>query len=151
METRNYWGYRIDITNVEYFWNELLNGRLRQGWGWLGDQDLRNPNIAEDEGARKNIPMIERVKENDILLVPGLPDSNNVTIVEATEDWDTGYRFQINEAMNDYGHIFPARYIRHFARYSGSVPNSIMSTLRCERRFWNIRDSDEDIEILLRT
>jgi hypothetical protein len=31
---RNYWGYRIDTTRIDYFKSELSNGILRQGWGY---------------------------------------------------------------------------------------------------------------------
>ena len=35
-EQKNYWGYRINTAKQEYFYKELLKGRLRQGWGNLG-------------------------------------------------------------------------------------------------------------------
>ena len=33
-EQKNYWGYRINTAKQEYFYKELLKGRLRQGWGY---------------------------------------------------------------------------------------------------------------------
>jgi hypothetical protein len=48
MAKRNYWCYRINKDEVEFFWNELKEDRLRQGWGWLKGQDLRN--FKKDQG-----------------------------------------------------------------------------------------------------
>jgi len=145
---KSYWGYRIDNNRIELFNRELMQGRLRQGWGWLEGQNLRRLTI--DNGAKRNLPMFERVKRNDILLVPHLPTFEYVAIVEATEDWDIGYRFDTIKEIGDYGHIFPAKYITHFSRDSAYVTKLLRTKLRIISRFWEIRGCENDIEMLLK-
>lgn len=127
--------------------DELNNGRLRQGWGWDERQDLRN--LKMDEGAGRNRPMLNKVKKGDILLIPQLPNWGQIAIVEATEDWAKGYLFQIDEKLGDYGHIFPAKYLRRFTRNNENVTGNLRSTLKNPSRFWNINHYSDDVEVLL--
>ena len=149
MENRNFWCYRINKDCIDFFWKELEQGRLRQGWGWLQGQDLRK--LKRDEGAARNKPMFDYVKEGDILLVPRLPDWEHVAIVEATEDWDSGYKYEIDEELGDYGHIFPAKYIKCFVRDNKNVTGNIRATLKNRLRFWNINHFGDDVKKLLET
>ena len=86
---RNYWGYRIDTRNRKYFFDEINKGFLRQGWGYHDNQDLRNLDDTE-VSARRNFPIFNKVKKGDILLVPRLESWDEIAIVEATEDFNTG-------------------------------------------------------------
>ncbi|RYX86915.1 hypothetical protein EON73_02425, partial [bacterium] len=95
MVDRKYWCYRVDTTRLRFFWSELNEGRLRQGWGWNEKQDLRNFRL--DEGAGRNRPMYNYVKSGDILLIPQLPNWGDVALVEATEDWNKGYKFEVDK------------------------------------------------------
>jgi hypothetical protein len=127
---------------------ELRLGRLRQGWGYDEGQDLRN--FTVDEGASRNKAMFERVKAGDILLVPRLPKWEEVAVVEATNDWETGYEYRIDEKLGDFGHIFPARYLKSFNRYSSIVTGNLRSTLKNMSRFWNINHYSEDVDSLIK-
>lgn len=147
MNDRNYWCYRIDTNEISFFYNELNNGKLRQGWGYDERQNLRN--LTMNEGARRNLPMFKNVKKGDILLVPRLPTWGQVAIVESTEDWEIGYKFQIDDKQKDYGHIFPAKYLRNFIRSNKNVTGNLRSTLKNPSRFWNINHYSEDVEALL--
>lgn len=140
---KNYWGYRIDVKNQDFFFKELEQGRLRQGWGYAENQKLPN---TKDSGARKNLSMYDNVKKGDILLIPRLPDWGSVAIAEAIEDWDKGYKFEIDDEKKDFGHIFPARYIGCFNRHGKDVSGNIQSTLKARNRFWNISRLSEDVE-----
>jgi hypothetical protein len=141
MESKNYWGYRIDNNRVDYFWQELMSKRLRQGWGWQEGQDLRV--FTVDDGAGRNRKMFNEVKAGDILLVVNLPRIRYISIVEAIDDWDNGYDFDIDENIGDYGHIFPARYITFFSRYDEREEEmTIKECLRNQSRFWNIGSLD---------
>jgi hypothetical protein len=144
---KNYWGYRIDIRSIDFFKSELLEGRLRQGWGYNEGQDLAN--LTFDGGASGNLGMFNYVKKGDILLVPHLLDWEHVAVVEAAEDWNKGYKFQIPENMEDYGHIFPAKLLTQFQRHANGVSGNIRYTLRTRFRFWNINRFADDIESLL--
>ena len=127
--------------------DELNNGRLRQGWGWDKRQDLRN--FKMDEGAGRNRPMFNRVKKGDILLIPQLPDWGRVAIVQATENWSEGYEFRVDDRYGDYGHIFPAKYLKSFTRNNEKVTGNLRSTLKNPSRFWSINHYSDDVEILL--
>lgn len=142
------YGYRIDNRYIPFFEKELEQGRLRQGWGYDEGQDLRKRidgwKLPFDEGASGNIAMLD-VKKDDLLLIPHLPEWSYVTIAQATEDWDTGYEFDIDPNLKDYGHIFPAKIILHFQRDAKAVNAAIRSTLRNPRRFWRCDVSLDDV------
>ncbi|WP_314715279.1 hypothetical protein [Leptotrichia wadei] len=146
---KNYWGYRIDVKNQDFFFKELEQGRLRQGWGYDKNQELPD---TKDSGAKKNLSMYKKVKKGDILLIPRLPDWGSVAIAEATEDWDDeekGYKFEIDDEKKDYGHIFPAKYIGCFNRHGKDVSGNIQSTLKARNRFWSISHLSEDVEKIM--
>ena len=143
---KRYWGYRIDVKNQDFFFKELEQGRLRQGWGYDKNQELPD---TKDSGAKKNLSMYKNVKKGDILLIPRLPDWGSVTIAEAAEDWDKGYKFQIDDEKKDFGHIFPAEYKGCFNRHGKDVSGNIQSTLKARNRFWNISRFSEDIEKIM--
>ena len=146
---KNYWGYRIDVKNQDFFFKELEQGRLRQGWGYDKNQELPD---TKDSGAKKNLSMYKNVKKGDILLIPRLPDWGSVAIAEAVEDWndkEKGYRFEIDDEKKDFGHIFPARYIGCFNRHGKDVSGNIQSTLKARNRFWNISRLSKDVEKII--
>jgi hypothetical protein len=126
---------------------ELHNERLRQGWGYDERQDLRN--LQMDGGAKKNKPIFEKVKKGDTVLVPRLPKWGEVAIVEATEDWNKGYYFDPLPDYGDYGHVFPAKFLKKFKRHNPTVSGNIRSTLRNPSRFWNVNQYAEDIDKIL--
>ena len=144
---KNYWGYRIDVKNQDFFFKELEQGRLRQGWGYAENQKLPD---TKDSDARKNLSMYNNVKKGDILLIPRLPDWGSVAIAEAAEDWKEGYKFEIDDEKKDFGHIFPANYIGCFNRHGKDVSGNIQSTLKARNRFWNISRLSEDVEKIMK-
>ena len=89
------------------------------------------------------------VKNGDIVLVPRLPSWGYVAVVEATTDWKGGYSYDIHKEKCDYGHIFPAKYLRKFRRSSAPVSGQIRSTLRTPMRFWNINYCGEHVNRIL--
>lgn len=149
MREIKFWGYRINNKRAKYFESELNEGRLRQGWGYELSHDLRNEYIADD-AVRRNKAIYEKVKKGDYLLIPNMPDGEHVTIAVATEDFDIGYTFSIDESQDyDFGHIFPAKYCTHFLRNNLHVGANIKTTLKCQSRFWNVDYCKEDIEKLI--
>ena len=146
---KSYWGYRIDTDNIDFFRDELEKNQLRQGWGYEKGQNLRSLTI--DEGARRNLSIFNKVKKGDILLVPRLPNWNEVAVVEALEDFDSDYRFEISKEHGDYGHIFPARLLKSFDRNNGKVSGKFRATIKNISRFWNIDHCKDDIEELLQS
>lgn len=148
MKKRNYWGFRVNSKNAtvaQFLREELRKGRLRQGWGYNEEQNLRlNP---VDPGARRNLGMYNKVKKGDYILIPHMPDWNSVTIAEAIDDWNKGYDFSIDKRFHDYGHIFPVSVIVDFSK-SISLDSSIVSSLKNYGRFWNMNQCGENIDQL---
>lgn len=146
-EKVHFWGYRIRNDLAEYFWDELDQGRLRQGWGYEEEHNLKKESIMDD-GARRNKPIYEKVKKGDYLIIPHLPSYDYVTIAQATDDFDKGYRFSIDK-YGDFGHIFPAKCCRYFIKSNINVGANIKSTLKCISRFWNADQCEEEISNIL--
>lgn len=146
---RRYWGYRIDVDNIAFFRSELENGRLRQGWGWDELQNLRD--LKVDWGAKRNLSIFNNVKKGDILLVPRLPTWDEVAVLEATEDFSTGYEFSIDKNLKDYGHVFPVKKIKQFVRSNENIPGKIRATIKNVSRFWNIDHCRDEIEELIKS
>lgn len=147
MESCNCWCYRIDNNYPELFWKELHEGRLRQGWGYEEACDLRKD--PRDSDVRRNYSIFYGVKKGDYLLIPHIPDWDSITIAQATEDFDKGYEFHIDEDYGDYGHIFPAKFVKTFNRYDERVNSAIRSTLRSPGRFWNVNYLADSIDKIL--
>ena len=53
----HYWGYRVDSTNRRFFYDEILQKRLRQGWGYTENQNLKHEG-GPDISARRNLPIL---------------------------------------------------------------------------------------------
>lgn len=153
MENKNYWAFRVDTSRQEFFNQEIHNGRLRQGWGWDPAQDLRN--LRMDGGAKRNKPMFDKVKKGDIIIVPQLPKWGEVTLLEATEDWNKGYKFEIAVSQRpewnfgDYGHIFPIKFLNSFSKNNEHVSGNLRSTLKNPGRFWCVNHYKNDIDVLI--
>lgn len=142
----NYFGYRINTSERNFFKKELFEYKqLRQGWGYDPGQDLRHMTV--NNGASRNRSMF-RVKKGDILLVPELCSPDTVAIVRATEDFEKGYRFEIDPILNDYGHIFPAEYVTEFRRHNSMV-GKLKASLRTPMRFWSLNDFADVIEKMI--
>ena len=105
---------------------------------------------TKDKGASANKVIYEKVKKGDYLLVPRIPEWDDITIVEATKDWKEGYEFSISKEKEDYGHIFPAEIRKIFKRNNINIPADIRSTLKTPKRFWNITRLGEDVENILK-
>ena len=147
----HYWGFRTDTSVRREYYNDQLGSPsqpvLRQGWGWDANQDLRKVVEQADtpRDQRANVRMYQCVKKGDFILVPRLPEWEQVTIAQAVEDWDTGYQFEVDEVeiadgthRKDYGHQFPAKKLAHFNRNNRYVDGDIRQTLKCRSRFWNV-------------
>ena len=143
-----YWGYRIDINNREYFYNEIIEGRLRQGWGYEENQNLKLGDKT-DKSARRNFPIYNKVKKGDRLLIPRIEAWDEIAIVEAVDDFDNGYKFEIDPQKEDYGHIFPVKLLKRFSRHNINVGGDIRETLKCRSRFWNIDRCGDQIDRIL--
>ncbi|WP_218939904.1 hypothetical protein [Parashewanella spongiae] len=121
---------------------------MRQGWGWDERQNLRK--LELNEGAKRNLPIFNKVKKGDILIIPRLPTWSEVAIVEATEDFCDGYEFKIDSELKDFGHCFPAKIIKPFVRQNKHVNGDIRASIKNPSRFWNMNQCADSIEALIK-
>lgn len=152
--TRNYWASRIDENARDYFWDELQAGRLRQGWGYDPEQDLRkvrektweeqSPVERETERQRHMLGKNGGWQIGDIILVPKVPERGMFALVEVTGP----YSFEIDPDRSDYGHIREVKLLtpNGVANTSKIVGSDIRRTLGNRGRVWrpNVDPADFD-------
>lgn len=116
---RRYLVFRTDRTQREFIFREIDQGRLRQGWGWKNEHDLRllerhvragKPLTEEDARVWRNRRMLDTesdgLRRGDVLLIPNVPDMQRWIVVRVS---GTPYTFAPIVARGrdgaDYGHI----------------------------------------------
>jgi hypothetical protein len=165
--SRRYWASRPDKDNLDLYWSELQQGRLRQGWGRLPEQNLDViSNLQETGGeswweqltprqneAYRNYPFHpfydpECFLQGDFVLLPNMPYPGKFSLVEIV---DNVYRYEDILGEDDYRHCRAV----HLLTPSG-IPNDhpdvvagIQSTLRCRSRIWRIDHLAEDVVRLI--
>ncbi len=173
MRNRRYWSIRTDKDNRKILFNELTQGKLRQGWGYDEIQDLvKIQNTIKQGGkwweqlsdtqnaALPNMRMLsdaeDSIKIGDIILAPNLPKQNFFCLAEVTDDYYFE-RLKLNEETDvndlgfDYGHILPIRLLTPSGidKYNKHVHAELRSTLRTPMRMWNLDSYSQSIEKLL--
>jgi hypothetical protein len=150
----NCWAFRTtkDKDHLDFVTKELSLGRLRQGWGYKACFDLRE-NGEEYHHVAQNIAIMRKVKKDDILLILNLPNYGLCTIAEATDDFYTGYLFDIpknnvGNAPQDFGHIFPARIIKTIKKSDITDVALLKSINNCRLRFWSLEPYASTIAML---
>lgn len=163
-----YWALRTDQQRREFFWGELLAGRLRQGWGYRPDLDLehladlrrrgvRLPTYQQDawRGNRRLLPSQPNAMQvGDIVVFLHLPRHGVWSIARVTG----GYRYQISTQGNavdgtpDYGHIRDVQLLtdeRGVDPVRKGVSNSLRRSMRPISRMWSLDPHGEEIERLI--
>lgn len=157
MTKRRYWASRPDKNSLPYFWHELQNGRLRQGWGYLPEQDLRkvaeSPWDAQSDDQRQTSRQHRMLggdggwQDGDVVLMPNMPTWGMFALAEIAGPYD----FKIDPGVEDYGHIRPIRLLtpNGVPNFSGVVSGAIRSTLRNAGRTWSVDHLTDDIEAVI--
>lgn len=163
-DVRDYWCMRTDRRQKGYIWSELLEGRLRQGWGYDEKLDLRKiherlesgEDLSEDQaknwrGNKRLLPSANgAIKAGDIVVLPNLPEERRWSIVEVTDD---EYRFEIDPALGDYGHIRNVSMLTAadsaIHPHSEYVSAKLRGTMRTRLRLWNANRYSREIDELL--
>ncbi|QSZ27578.1 hypothetical protein ACETAC_01290 [Aceticella autotrophica] len=148
---RKYFIFRTDIKNRSKLYEELINGRLRQGWGipgtsivdkfgniidknnWIENykksaKKLWNVDITDkDANIRYDIlSLMLQIKPNDVIIVPKMPTDQTFIIAIA----ENGYSFEpLKICNNDFGHIIYVfkKYIKSFT-YDDDINTYIISS-----------------------
>jgi hypothetical protein len=132
------WFWNIDLDNQEYFAQELLAGRVRQGWGYDDTLDLRTLNTKrlanepftdnERVAWERCHPMLLYIKPGDLIAVKNLPSADKFTLVRVRGDYDF-----LRDEMGDYGHYLPVELLASFHKSSALVAAPFVNALNRER------------------
>ena len=122
---RRYLVVRTDKRKKEFIRRELEAGRLRQGWGWKPEHDLRALGARMASGAKpteeevavwRNRRLLDTegdgLKPDDIVIVPNIPEQGRWVLARVTGP----YRYEVPPVSDgvgtDYGPIVPVEPIR---------------------------------------
>jgi hypothetical protein len=160
-----YWVIRTDKAKTEYVAGELAHGRLRQGWGWTGEQDLRA--IAADSQAGKSLNDAQKstwrgnrrlldsepdgVRMGDLVLLPHQPSHGSWSLVRVSGPYRWEHATELNSYdMPDYGHILPIEMVstRPIHPFEDAVSARLRQTMRNMSRMWNIDALGPDVDEL---
>ena len=152
----------IEIRN---FLNEELfsKGRLRQGWGWESDQDLRKIreewrktrvlNEAQNEANANRFmldgnPPNDHMNVGDIVLAANMPSDGTFTLCRITRP----YEYNISE-HGDFGHILPVEVLtpNGVANNHELVDAGLRKSMRCRKRMWRISAHSDSLEAIIRS
>lgn len=160
---RRYWVMRTDRGNRSALWAELAQGRLRQGWGWADDQDLRKLQAVARSGevwtdsqraATRNRRMLSSepnsIQIGDVIVVPHLPAEDRWSLVRVVGPYEYGSA----DGWADYRHVLPVALLSGPAGIDPNRPSisrKLRSSLRNQNRMWNIDPVGPDVEALVAT
>ncbi|MGL4999961.1 MAG: restriction endonuclease [Cetobacterium sp.] len=109
--------FRIN-TDAEEVRNDIVLGKLRQGWGKSEMSLLKNDEIVSKEEWRDSFPKewdcsdeyINRkydnlkimldMKKDDVIIIPKLPSWDSFSVVKVAD----GYKFEMPKTVDDFGH-----------------------------------------------
>ncbi|MEQ9498737.1 MAG: restriction endonuclease [Deltaproteobacteria bacterium] len=165
-----YIAIRHDTTATAFFASELEQGRLRQGWGYRNEHDLRR--VQERVRRKEELsPELQSVWRNrrlldsehdglqpgDLLLLPHVPQHGLWSIARVSGR----YRFELSAVVseagtNDYGHIVPVEPFRDrdgcIARVHPQneyVDARLRTTMRARSRMWSIDSLGNAVDDLI--
>ncbi|KYG09084.1 hypothetical protein BE21_20025 [Sorangium cellulosum] len=165
---RRYLVIRTDRTRRDFILRELEQGRLRQGWGWKRDHDLRllAPQVRSrklsDEEARvwRNRRLLDTepdgLKKGDVIVIPNLPEQGRWVLARVTGGYDFSPVRVQEGAGPDYGHIVTVSPIREPSGKIGVVEADnervdarLRATMRNPSRMWAIDALGSAVEALI--
>lgn len=136
---------------------ELEQGRLRQGWGWKRDHDLRllaqqaRSRKLSDEEARvwRNRRLLDTepdgLKKGDVIVIPNLPQQGRWVLARVTGGYDFAPVDVPGGSGSDYGHIVAVSPIRDangkiavVEADNEHVDARLRATMRNQSRMWSI-------------
>ena len=144
----NCYAFRVSQTYAHQLFEELEIGRLRQGWGYDENLNLRKDSAKKDCKAKRNYSIKDKVKKGDYLVVAYMPNMSHVSIAQATKDFSSGYVYDEKSLeCHDFGHIFPAKLIAVIPRTALSI--SLRSSFRCRLRFFSLQRHTNEVHTLI--
>ncbi len=167
---RRYVVVRTDRSKKDLILRELEAGRLRQGWGWKPEHDLRllrqkllrGVKLSDEEASVwRNRRLLDQepdgLKPGDVVIVPNVPAQGRWVLAEVRGPYD--FRILTDEASGisaDYGHIVPVELFRDADRQPAVIEADneyvdarLRASMRNLSRMWSVDSLAEPIERLL--
>lgn len=154
---RRYVVVRTDRTQRDFILRELEQGRLRQGWGWRREHDLRllapkarSKKLSEEEArVWRNRRLLDTepdgLKKGDVVVIPNLPEQGRWILARVTGGYDFSPVRAQEGAGHDYGHIVAVSPVREPGGKIGVVEADnehvdarLRATMRNMSRMWAI-------------
>lgn len=159
---------RTDKKSKAFILSEVEQGRLRQGWGWKKDQDLRvlrekilsGVTLTDDESAAwRNRRLLgtepDGLKVGDVVVLPNLPEQGQWILARVKGDYS--FSPALVDGREDFGHVVPVEAIRNRAGRIGVVaPDNervharLRATMRNLSRMWGVDNLKSHVEELVR-
>jgi hypothetical protein len=166
---RHYLAVRTDREHQKFLMSELEAGRLRQGWGYDGCQDLRklvkkveaDKTLNEDEeDSWRNRRLLDSepdgVKPGDILVLPNLPTSGMWVLARVAGPYSFAISTEKSGAGADYGHIVAVKPVRDaegrivaIDPHNENVDARLRSTMTCRSRMWSLDGYADAVDRLM--
>ncbi len=167
--TRRYVVVRTDKTAKPFILRELERGRLRQGWGYKDEYDLRllRKRVDADEylddeeaAAWRNRRLLDTepdgLKPGDVVVLPNLPEQGTWVLARVAGP----YRYATAEEMqldgHDYRHIVEVALIRDAQGNVAAIANDsfyvdarLRASMRNMSRMWSIDALAPAVESLI--
>jgi hypothetical protein len=142
-----------------FIWGEAQNGRLRQGWGWEANQDLRV--IADSVAAGLDLTEEQRLawrarrmldsepdgtQVGDLIVTQHLPREGYISVFRVTGSYD----FQMPDKVSDFGHVMPVEALE--TDISGNdlhVTDTLRRAMSLQPRLYEITAYGGHVEALL--
>jgi hypothetical protein len=156
---RRYWAMRTSVSNPEFIWTEVRRGRLRQGWGWMEEQDLRR--ISERVRAGTELTPEEKaawparrmlgsehdgIRYDDLVVTQNLPRQGHLSVCRVVGP----YEFAVPDRPEDYGHILPVEVaVENISRHDRRVSDALRRAIGLRPRLYEITPYGGDVEELV--
>lgn len=165
---RAMWAVRTARAFPRLLSDEVDAGRLRQGWGWTNEQDLRVVGAVRDTEGYGALTTAQRVtwrgnqrlltdrpgsvRTGDWVITPHLPDAGKLAVWRVAGDytWDPLETPDHPEGLaRDFGHVLPVEPVARGIDPAGqSVSVGLRRTLRAQGRMFSLDPfADELIQL----
>ena len=155
---RRYVVVRTDKTVKPFILRELEQGRLRQGWGYKPEHDLRSlrervdarEDLGDEESAVwRNRRLLDTeadgLKPGDITLLPNLPEQGTWVLARVVGPYSFSMTTDAHDRGADYGHIVEVEPIRDqngniavVEADNANVDARLRASMRNMSRMWSI-------------
>jgi hypothetical protein len=156
---RHYWAMRTSAKYCDFIWAEAVQGRLRQGWGWADDQDLRQ--IADLVVNGLDLTDTQRMawrarrmldtepdgtQVGDLIVTQNLPRPGYISVFRVTG----GYTFAAPDDVEGFGHIMPVELLEEdINRHDMHVSDALRRAISLRPRLYEITPYGGDVEALV--